>query len=375
MQKTLKTLIRISLPFLIGTALFFTFFLSQPLDQFCFRHWEAFTSRSDTPLLPGPEYPNLFMQRVEVGDLAPYTKNSVAKETSWQTDSFGYRQHISECKDYPAVVSGDSFVVGCGLKENEMLSARYEKVSGNCTLSMGGGNFPETIANLKFRNIHPRVIYLAKVERYIHENWQDGEIERIRSGRKFRYQIGWNPSAAVSAAGTLLDRASSLDFFQFRKSKGLMAAFTRLFEMKENIEELTDYSEKPFENKKMLFHDDENAFVPYTPAQLSKVADVLVEYQKMAKEIGAKLIFIPIPNKEVIYPELVPWTGDYHFLEDLQEVFSSRHIDFIDLVGKFKEFRSQNPNALIYQTDDTHWNEAGVSLTASLMVKSKSQAE
>jgi hypothetical protein len=84
---------------------------------------------------------------------------------------------------------------------------------------------------------------------------------------------------------------------------------------------------------------------------------------------GIKFIFVPVPNKESVYLELLakeklPVNGQ-GFLIKLKKELDNRGVNSIDTYTNFRSsFRAGNR---IYFADDTHWNNSGIELAAELI--------
>jgi hypothetical protein len=79
---------------------------------------------------------------------------------------------------------------------------------------------------------------------------------------------------------------------------------------------------------------------------------------------GIRFIFLPIPEKENIYHEYLQ-TKRPLFLEQLISTLKHLGIETVDTQKPFEEaFRK---GVLLYHTNDTHWNENAVRITADLV--------
>lgn len=97
----------------------------------------------------------------------------------------------------------------------------------------------------------------------------------------------------------------------------------------------------------------------------------LVEFNKFCKSKNITLLFVPIPSKEEVYPEMLPIAGGLlknsyvnpfgrKFMKDLQD----SGIEVIDILPQYLQFKA-NDTALLYQKQDTHWTNSGLEIIAA----------
>jgi hypothetical protein len=103
----------------------------------------------------------------------------------------------------------------------------------------------------------------------------------------------------------------------------------------------------------------------------------IVDFRDQLAARGIRLLLLPVPNKESIYPDyltrrsadlanvLAPRTR--HFLHELARA----DIEFVDLFGVFSEARKtdSSSNHSLYLAQDTHWSPAGVDLAAKVVAR------
>lgn len=107
----------------------------------------------------------------------------------------------------------------------------------------------------------------------------------------------------------------------------------------------------------------------------------IVDFKQQCTTAGARLIFVPIPPKAVIYPEKLPNspfeslpagrldTEHAEFYAQLREA----GVEILDLTPVFLEYRrkhADNPDApLLYCRQDTHWTPTASRLAAELIAE------
>jgi hypothetical protein len=104
----------------------------------------------------------------------------------------------------------------------------------------------------------------------------------------------------------------------------------------------------------------------------------IAEFGSFAREIGAQLLFVMIPNKVQVYPELMGSTvtpKDFDLLRtnaNLHATFDRDAIGYLDLVEPFRTHRRTNADGTpadgteLYWHIDGHWNPRGHHLAALL---------
>src|SRR6202035_414166 len=80
-----------------------------PVDLFTFRFWEALVAQR-VFLLPGPFYPNTYLEKYSAGDLA--SRGPRRKLVRFHSDQYGRRHPLRGDKAYEIAITGDSNVVG-----------------------------------------------------------------------------------------------------------------------------------------------------------------------------------------------------------------------------------------------------------------------
>lgn len=93
---------------------------------------------------------------------------------------------------------------------------------------------------------------------------------------------------------------------------------------------------------------------------INSAADFLLELYNTSSEKGAKFLFVCAPNKNSIYPEMMPsrytMNTDEHNLGRLYSALDEREVPYLDLRPILIEAKSEQ---LVYHKRDTHWNTEG----------------
>lgn len=112
----------------------------------------------------------------------------------------------------------------------------------------------------------------------------------------------------------------------------------------------------------------------YSDEQLKAIADNLVRCQETCERQGMEFVVLIAPNKETIYLDEIP---DYYKQKNpetsaMQLVSYLRQNTDVRVVyprEELEKFRDANPDVLLYQQLDTHWNNAGAYIAASCLAE------
>lgn len=116
----------------------------------------------------------------------------------------------------------------------------------------------------------------------------------------------------------------------------------------------------------LYFNDTLDSFLrenPLTEEELCAIADALSGLDAYAKEHGARLLFVPAPNKNTVYPEYMParyLMAQPDTLSDLDRLFAflgeKTEVEFLDLRPALAAAKETQ---LLYHKRDSHWNGLG----------------
>jgi hypothetical protein len=117
------------------------------------------------------------------------------------------------------------------------------------------------------------------------------------------------------------------------------------------------------------------------PAETAKHTNdpiaAIVDFRNQLAARGIRLLLVPVPNKESIYPDyLASRPGDFtnalaprtrHFFHELARA----DVEFVDLFSIFADARKadSSSNHALYLAQDTHWSPAGVDLAANAVAR------
>lgn len=339
------------LPFVlaIGIELFVL-----PIDFFTFRVWEALVIRKFRNILPGPFYSNMKIIKIEEGDLGHHTRFAIQKRVEWVTDRYGFRKQNINSERHKIVIVGESNIAGSSLTQKEILSEVLEdqlRVSVYPYAPVGINSF---LKERRFRENPPDIVIFAKVER---ELFDLPALKQVRD-RKWvsRFKEAVNQLRWVQAIFTCLDRISKWNMLHYFR-----ASLRRSF-----IDTQANHpSGIPSKYGRLFFLQGAEANRDVPREKLEKAIEVIKSYHGAITDRGIRFIFLPIPEKENIFHELL-LTKRPSFLEQLISELRREGIETVDSLKAFEE-AYQDKQVLLYHTDDTHWNANGVKVAAVLV--------
>lgn len=307
-----------------------------PLNTFTFRPDEALLYAHSG--LGFPFYPNHEIEMQSQGDLAAFSKYSIAKDLFWITDSLGYRNN-KFIHDPDIVIIGDSFVLGSSLTQDS------------------------TITNLLFSKFHHKLkIYnLAFASITEFKVLLDNSI--IQKPKLLIFEMGERDMSSEAELNT------KGELYKNTKFKLWINKATRFYSFNYIASRFFNKRIKGIQseiNENMFFIAGRNQEYHWDKIRL--VIEKIEAVKHFCNKQNIKLLFLPCPNKETIYYEQIPFKEQPDYLFYLDDELKKRNIITINTLEKFNQARQQSNN-LIYHLDDTHWNSNGVNIIADEIVK------
>ncbi len=362
-QKSFITLVLrlalVSTPALV----WFVWQLSLPLNQYTFRAWEALVVHGD--YWNGNFFPNQRLDSTEMGDLGPYTEDSVPKRTRWETDQDGYRNSNDSCQEPEGIVIGDSTAAGASLSQDETLTALLSK--GRCVRSFAGSNFRFDVEHAYNLGYRPKWI-LISVGDYV-------ALPLAQIVDRFRAADVKPGSESVIPFPRLLTAYSRIrknPYWNFRESHGLHSALFRSFTPPDEF--MGTY---PFGTQPRQLFDEASAFRQpdsWSDEELEEIVLSLDRFGGELQKLGSRLYLSLMPRKNILYPKLsgeAPGRFGERFPEFLEKVRNRRgslRFEYVNTIRAFKD-HFERTGQFLHQSDDTHWNPLGVSLVVSEVEK------
>ena len=211
------------------------------------------------------------------------------------------------------------------------------------------------LKNERFINHRPDIVIFGNIERQI------TSLERVKFKRKswdgneyIQYFKSLREVPTIQSIAVVLDRITKANMLHYYRSK--------------LRREVLCIGAKgiPSTEGSMIFLQGVDANREVPDLQLNKTVQVIEQYDRAFKEIGIRFIFLPIPNKENIYYELLPVQRRPVFLERLIDELKKKGIETVDTQRAFEE-EYREKSTLLYHLDDTHWNANGVRIAATLI--------
>jgi alginate O-acetyltransferase complex protein AlgJ len=344
--------------FLLGLLVFAAPFIAAvlidafvlPIDFFCFRVWEAVIPGQYPLLLPGPFYPDMHIVKTEEGDLGYHTPRAVKKHVEWWTDRHGYRKRETGARRHAIVLIGDSDIAGSGLTQDSILSEVLERQLGISVYPLAPADVNAFFRDERFRSQRPDAVIVSSIERTI------PMLAPIQ------------PLSPLSGI-----RASITRFLRYNPiSQRVMVIASRLLKatmyhyLKARVDE---WSRPPVSRTPgtMLFLQGDAANADVPPGPFERTVEKIVDYRDQFAANGMHLVFLPVPNKENIYYQMLPAGQPAMFLRKLVSALEAKGVDVIDTQSAFDAAREQG--VILYQLDDTHWNTTAVQITADLICR------
>ena len=342
------------------SPLFFAIFIELyvlPMDYFTFRVWEAVVVRKFRNTLPGPFYPDREITKMEEGDLGHHFRFAIKKKVRWVTDHYGYRKKNTDVRKHPIVIVGESNIAGSSLTQEEILSEVLEKrlkVSVYPYAPVGGIN--SFLKNKRFIEDPPDILIFARVERELLDLPILKEPKDGKWASKFRQKM--NQNQWIQNFIVQLDRLYKLNMLHFFR-----ASLRRC--VASPPESVLPRVSSPF--GRILFLQGVEANRDVSKEKLNQTIQIIISYNNTVRSRGIRFIFVPIPEKENIFHELLK-TKRPVFLEALIAELKEHGVETIDTQKAFEEAFQKN-QVLLYHTDDTHWNGNAVRIAADLLTK------
>jgi hypothetical protein len=110
---------------------------------------------------------------------------------------------------------------------------------------------------------------------------------------------------------------------------------------------------------------------PYTDQELALIAGNLTRWTELAQRNGVKLLILPIPDKQSIYPEnlprrLQPTAGSRSRLDQFWTM--AEKLKGVPLIDIRSALRTAKQTKQVYYATDNHWNEQGALIAYQLLM-------
>jgi len=335
MKKYLLTI----LLFLIPVVCLMVIEVLLPPTFFTFRTWEGISFATKIPH-HSAFYPDSKTNMYAAGDLCHHTNKAIMKSELWITDKLGFRNN-EFVQEADVLFIGDSYTAGSGLSQQDIISNKLKaKINpGVRVYNMSPGTFSQFDYYLKTGILKkPKLIIFSIVERIVPE-----PIIFFNTGliKKMIYKI-----VGFGNSNVYIDRAfrfSSMEWLKARinNSKGLGLPSK-------------GHPDMYFLQGSAQKHKEDD---------LQKTVVNIVAYKKFCDSLNIKFVFVPMPDKETVYYEFVPFVSQPDYLFQLDSLLKIRGVSVINTLKIYNDYRKFN-DSLLYHPDDTHWNANATELMA-----------
>lgn len=310
-----------------------------PANTFSFRPWEALKYSTTVPTYC-QFYPNQALEMNAVGDLCHHTDKAVHRNERWITDKLGYRNDAF-VEQADVLIIGDSFIAGTGLSQEDLLSNKLQRKFGNGfkVYNMAPSSFAKFDYFLRLGIVKkPKTIVFAMVERHLPDPLYVKPTTGIKS-KMVHYPFIGNLSAVVDKAF----RFSSLKWLNARihhyYGNGLPA-----------VNDSTMFFLEGFRQK-------------HAKSDLKRTVRIIKTYQDYCDSLGIKFVYLPMPDKETVYYEQVPFPKQADYLVREDSMLEAAGVACLNTLELYNDFRKTHSEVL-YQPDDSHWNPIATELVS-----------
>ena len=316
-----------------------------PVTFFTHRHWEAIAFDNKNMPSYSPVYENLRSFKMAQGDLCHHTGNAILKSELWITDKLGFRNDTF-IEQADILFIGDSFTAGSSLSQGDIISNKVKKKNTKLKVyNMASANFSSLDRYLKAEMIKkPKWVVFSFVERTQMDEIKYYSINKAKKKRLIRQLF------QTYNANVYLDKA--LKFFSIKW-------------LEARLHNLKGTGIPSNGNLKMFFLDPNQK--SENPKIISTI-NYLKSYKKYCDSLGIKLLIVPMPNKETVYFEQIPYHKQPNYLNELDSLLQIENIASLNTLKIYNNYRQSN-NKLLYHIDDTHWNANATELVSGEILK------
>ncbi len=334
-----KFILQTSLFVLIGISMITLSNVFLPITLFVYRPWEAL-SFTNMIFSNAPFYPNATLSMKAVGDLCHHSKNAIVKNESWKIDEIGFRNDTF-IKEADIILIGDSFFAGNTLNQSNTICSKIMKIDNSLKVyNMAPSSFSNFDKLLKIGKIKkPKKIIFSRVERY----------------DPLKIDIYNNHSI----------KGNIVNLLSFQNINAYYDKIIKMYPLKwlkARINNSQGFGIQGINDSKMFFLEGINQKNKVN--DLVKNVNTIISYKKYCDSLGIEFLFLPMPDKETVYFELVPFPKQPDYLLKLDSLLSKAGVSTINTLKIYNNYRKTN-NTLLYHLDDTHWNSVAINLVAT----------
>jgi hypothetical protein len=321
-----------------------------PPNFFTYRLWESLRYSSQIPRV-GPFYPNITLEMTEQGDLGHHTARAVEKRVEWKTDEWGFRNDRF-IADPDVLIVGDSFVAGTGLSQDQTLTAQLTAMTGHRLkiYNMAPATLDDMVFLMQNGIMHkPKLLIFSMVERNVPKP-VTGDLSRPFDVNTASYNVK-RKLYGLTGFDAFYDRLTR--FYDIRWAQARINK-----QQGSGLVSPVDHRMLFLQGKKSLAKAD---------ARLKSVTRVITSYKQYCDAQKIDFLFLPMPNKETVYYDLVPFPSQPDLLFRLDSALHPLGIRTLNVLPLYNHERRNG--ALLYHPDDTHWNGYAARLVATEIKK------
>jgi alginate O-acetyltransferase complex protein AlgJ len=115
-----------------------------------------------------------------------------------------------------------------------------------------------------------------------------------------------------------------------------------------------------------------------TKPEFADPLPVIVDFNNQLKERGITLVFMPVPPKALIYPDMLPGNFSREMVKELsrpyEELYGKLAEQGVQVLDLIPLFNADRDTAQVYCKTDTHFSGQGLSVSADAVSKEVKQA-
>jgi len=334
-----------------------------PLEWYSFRMWEMMLDHRPACFNSGPFYPNLRMQRTQIGDLGVRSRFSIPKSIEWHTDEKGFRNMPQAFQDgVDVVIVGHSEAAGSSLSQDEMLAAHLMAQSDLRVYTYAPSNLRPFLHDPHFIKNPPKAVVVLSKERLLYNLQALTESNDSKRPDPF---ITGNLSEAYCEA---ISDDASIAVDRILKKPWINLHLYRLAIRQRPFPVIADPASGMLFFERSLkrirqYGQDPNEHV-------SRAVSVIERWKQLLSERDIRFVFAAIPDKETIYWDRIPEAlragirmPDY--AKRLSAALKDRRVHTVDITTEYQKSRRRGLS--MYHLDDVHWNTQGSAIAAALI--------
>lgn len=317
-----------------------------PPNTYTYRPWEALKFQTVFSIRKF-FHPNTTVQMKSSGELCHHTKFSTYKDELWKTDKLGNRNDAF-IEDPDILIIGDSFVAGILITQDSTITNQLQNIMGE---SYSVYNFiPAFLTKFEYylkNNLiqKPDLIIFSCGEKFV--PWPVVEyVKPDPNSIKFRVKMALMSNSKFSNFCIYLDKVIRTYSINWAKARLANKRGTGV---------------PGIEGSNMFFLNGKDQI--YDKEDLKRTKEIILSYKKYCDSLDIDFLFLPMPNKETVYYDFVPFEKQPDYLLELDTFLVQNNVQTINTLKLYNDYRKAN-DKLLYHLDDTHWNSTAIRIVA-----------